>query len=87
MTIGQVSWSLASYKLVINFQFTFIHQLFFLVSRPHSRFYHPAIISALAKLFFRRSGYGYKKGSNGLSMVEGILAAAMAWVCPPIENG
>jgi len=39
---------------------------------------NPAIIAALAKLFFGRNDYGHKRSSMGLRMIDGIPPAAVA---------
>jgi hypothetical protein len=45
------------------------------------RFQHPAIINALAKIFFMKTNYGYERNSKGAVIGEKIPAAALAWVC------
>ena len=45
------------------------------------RYFHRAIITAIAKLFFGRAGYGRKKNSTGTCMYDVLPHAVVAWVC------
>ena len=47
------------------------------------RFFHPAIISSLGKIFFSRAHgeYSMKYGSNGRRMLDQMAPGAIAWIC------